>query len=231
MSPMTENDKPIAVAQICRLLLEGELMAAKQTARTSLPFEPVPKKQRRKKSKENQQAGATSDVLPIGIQPAKRRVSERTRLSVWLRDGYKCRYTNARLVLPPVLELLSLLLPAELPYDNPPHGRYALTHIVMWELWPAVDHVRPVSRSQNTASANALENLVTTSAIRNSEKSASELTALGWELLAPSPTSDWDGLAKWYVQYLTRDESLFEHPTSGKRLMRWYRLLMRASAV
>lgn len=228
---MNENDRSPFVVQICRFLLQGELTAARQVALQSLPFEPVPKKQRRQTSKESQQAGATGGVLPTDAQKAKRSVSEVKKLSVWLRDGFKCRYTNARLVLPQALELLSLVLPDELPFHNPPHGRFDLTHIIMWELWPAIDHVAPVSRSQDTASANALENLVTTSATLNSRKSSSPLSMLGWSLMPPSPTEDWDGLVTWYVTFLSNDTSWFAHPTSGKRLMGWYRRLIRMRVI
>ena len=227
---MTQDNSATAVEQISRYLLEGDRIAARHSALTLLPFEPIPKKRPSKKVQSAQQDTVTGVGLLTESRGATRTVSERVRLAVWLRDGFCCRYSDARLVFPPALELLSLLLPEELPYDNPPHGKYALTHIIMWQLWPAVDHVIPISKSQDTVSANALENLVTTSASRNSEKSASDPSVLGWSLLISSPKAEWDGLVTWYVQYLTRDESWFEHPTSGKRLRRWYRRLVSAIA-
>src|SRR5690606_28004153 len=89
---------------------------------------------------------------------ATRKVNEALRLAVWQRDGFRSRYTGTRLVFPQTLELLSLVLPKELPYDNPPHGKYALTHIIMYELFPVVDHVKSIWGSSDSTLSNSLEN-------------------------------------------------------------------------
>jgi len=146
-------------------------------------------------------------------------------LAIWRRDGFRCRYSGVRLVLPQALELLSIILPEEFPYDDHPHGAYARTHVAMWELWPAIDHVQPIATSRDTESSNCLGNLVTTSARINAEKSSSTLEELGWALQPPEPLSTWDGLVGWYTRYLTRNQVWLDHCSSGPRLTRWYHML------
>lgn len=234
---MEELDKLTVVVEVCELISAGNMDAARETARQSLPFEPIPNRAKRI----NRKSGLAQSLPPtakrdvaIGkeLQPkqslasgSKRRVSEKKKLQVWQRDGFRCRYTKQRLVFPQTLELLSLLLPEELPYDNPPHGKYALTHVIMYELWPAIDHVKAISRSYDSVLANSPDNLVTASAPVNSEKSWNDLDFFRWPLLPPEPLPDWDGLTGWYVQYLNQDPSWFDHPTSGARLKGWYRRL------
>ncbi|MGH7486501.1 MAG: hypothetical protein ACREMY_13020, partial [bacterium] len=78
-------------------------------------------------------------------------------------------------MLPQALELLSLVLPVEFPFDNPPHGAFAKTHIAMWELWPAIDHVEPVTFANDTVLVNRIANLVTASVRVNATKSSRTL--------------------------------------------------------
>jgi hypothetical protein len=70
-----------------------------------------------------------------------------------------------------------------------------------------------------------IENLVTASAPEILDKSSFDLEGLGWSLLPLEPLPDWDGLTSWYIQYLNQYESWFNHPTSGKRLRKWHKLL------
>lgn len=227
---MTENDKSAYVAQICSFLLEGDIAAARQIALTTLPFEPIPRKVQKKIDKAAKLDSLTNNSLPAADDKAnktKRAVPYKTRLAVWQRDGFRCRYTDKRLVFPPVLEILSYVLPNELPYYNPPHGNYDYTHVIMWELSPVIDHVKAVSRSADTRVANALDILATASAFVNSDKDAFDLDELGWTLLPPTPSPDWDGLLTWYVQYLAKHESWLEHPKRSRcRYLRdWYHLV------
>lgn len=216
---MGETDKSKAVAEICGLLFAGKIDAAREIAQLKLPFEPIPK--RVKRTREKSEAGPSPDIV------AARRVTNEKKLKVWQRDGFRCRYTGRRLVFPQTLELLSLVLPNELPYDNPPHGKHSRTHIIMWELWPAVDHQVALCKHEITALANSIHNLVTASTLVNSEKWAYDLDYLGWKVLPAEPMPDWDGLAGWYVQYLNQDNSWFSHATSGRRLQRWYKQLTK----
>lgn len=213
-----EIDKATIVAEICALLLEDNLSDAKSLSSQKLPFQPIPKKARKARSSNNQGVGNAR------AGGASRRVSSKTKLQVWQRDGFRCRYTGTRLVFPQTLELLSLILPQELPYDSPPHGKYELTHEIMWELWPAVDHLIPVSRSSDTVLANAIDNLVTASMPANQGKSSHDLSYLGWTLRKPEPLPNWDGLSTWFVQYLEKNKIWLDDPTFGKRFKDWLKM-------
>lgn len=207
------------VAQICDLLLDGRVREARGVAIGMLPFSPIPNKRRTSQRK--------TGTPPSEKSGAARDVKDPKKLQIWRRDGFRCRYTKQRLVFPQTLELLSLLLPEELPYHNPPHGKYALTHIIMWELWPAIDHVKAISRSYDSILANSVENLVTAAAPVNSEKSSNDIEFFRWPLLSPEPLPDWDGLTAWYVQYLNQDNSWLSHASSGSRLQRWFKQLTK----
>lgn len=215
---MNEFDDASLVASICASLLDNDLEGARNLARERLPFIPIPKKAKsstiEKKEKNNKQGKVT-----------RKGIKEINKLLVWQRDGYRCRYTGKRLVFPQTLELLSLILPQELPYDNPPHGKYDRTHILMWELFPVIDHVVPVRSHSDPVVANNVDNLVTASAMVNSEKSDIYLDDLGWKLHPPEPLADWDGLTTWYVTYLEQNKHWLDHPTSKERLKRGYNLL------
>ncbi|MGH7626789.1 MAG: hypothetical protein ACREOJ_15915 [Gemmatimonadaceae bacterium] len=128
-------------------------------------------------------------------------------------------------MLPQALELLSLVLPVEFPFDNPPHGAFAKTHIAMWELWPAIDHVEPVTFANDTVLVNRIANLVTASVRVNATKSSRTLEQLGWSLRPPEPAANWDGLVGWFVAYLSTHPVWLAHSTSGHRLTKWYDLL------
>ena len=217
---MEHQDDALVVADICRLLLDGYQVQAREVASRSLPFVPKPKKKPQRKS-----VNTTTKQDKGG---AKRlNLTERRKLEIWRRDGLRSRKSGARLVFPQTLDLLSLLLPSALPYDNPPHGKYELTHILMWELSPAIDHLISVRNSTDTAIANSLDTLIALSAPENSGKSWFALEHLGWSLLPSEPLPDWDGLVGWYVQYLDKDPFWFDHPTSGRRFKRWHRRLSR----
>ena len=216
---MEHQDDALVVADICRLLLDGYQVQARDIASRLLPFVPRPKKKRQRRASD-----ATPEQKEGG---AKRTVSNSIKLEAWQRDGFRSRLSRKRLIFPYALELLSLILPDELPYPNPPNGPYDRTHRIMWELWPAVDHVIPVSNSTDTAIANSLDNLITLSSLENLEKWSFDLGYLGWTLLPPELLPEWDGLVSWYIQYLDQDPSWFDHPTSGRKLKDWHLRLAR----
>ena len=150
-------DKAEIISSVCEQLLRGNTQEAKNLAQTNYPFQAnsyINGKKFRRTNPKSIERGTAKRVPP----------SQKTSLRIWLRDGFRCRYTGVRLIFPQSLELLSVLLPNEFPYDNPPHGAYIKTHIAMWELWPAIDHVNPVALSSDSKSVNNIDNLVTTSA-------------------------------------------------------------------
>lgn len=84
------NEKSSVIAAACRALSVGEPEGAASLLHRDYPFAPEP---------------ITKRVYgPV----------ESTR--VFMRDGFRDRYTGERLIFPPVLRLLSAALPTEFPY-------------------------------------------------------------------------------------------------------------------
>src|SRR5215208_1783869 len=162
-------EKSAAIAAVCRALAGGAVDSAVSILKREYPFAPKPIVKR--------QCGAI----------------ESTR--VFVRDGFLDRYTGERLVFPPVLRVLSKVLPAEFPYH--PNWKTDLTHPAYWEVGATIDHVVPVSRGGPDAESN----WVTTSMARNSAKMNWTLGELGWTLLPPGDFREWDGLISWFLEY------------------------------
>ena len=88
------------------------------------------------------------------------------------------------------LRVLSILLPYEFPYH--PNWKVEVTHPAFWELFPTIDHEIPVS----SGGLDEQSNWVTTSQLMNAEKANWSLDQLGWRLLDPAPSGEWDGLTR-----------------------------------
>lgn len=149
----------------------------------------------------------------VGTSKASRRYTERQSLRVFYRDGFIDRYSGIQLVHPGALRLLSVVLPDEFPAHR--NGDTSKSHFAGWELFPSIDHLVPVARG----GADDETNWVTTSMLRNSAKSLWTLQELGWALVPAGDMTAWDGLTRWYVDYLTlHPELLIEQ----QYLRRWF---------
>jgi hypothetical protein len=181
------TEKGSAIAAVCQALLTGNLEQASSLAKRDYPFAP--------------EAITKREYGPI----------ESTR--VFVRDGFVDRYTGDRLIFPPVLRVLSQVLPAEFPYH--PNWKTDVTHPAYWEVVATVDHVIPVTRG----GVDDESNWVTTSMARNSAKMNWKLEDLGWTLHPAGKIKDWDGLLGWFVDYSEA------HPeTLGRGVIRaWHR--------
>lgn len=151
--------------------------------------------------------------------PENRRYSEAQSVQVFQRDGFIDRYSGQRLVFPGVLRLLSKLLPQEFPFH--PNWKMAETHPAYWELFPTVDHVIPIARG----GADSESNWVTTSMLRNSAKANWMLEELGWSLMLPGSLADWDGLGRFFLEFIDSERTLLE----DEYLRRWHRAAARLS--
>lgn len=149
----------------------------------------------------------------IAITKTSRKYTERQCLRVFYRDGFTDRYSGARMVHPGALRTLSAVFPDEFPAD--PNWEMTRSHFAFWELFPSIDHIVPVSRG----GADDETNWVTTSMVRNSAKAHWTLEELGWTLVAPGRSAEWDGLAGWFVGHLERHPELALDPYLG----RWFR--------
>lgn len=127
-------------------------------------------------------------------------------MQTFLNDGFTDRYCGQRLVFPGTLRLLSLQLREQFPFH--PHWKMEATHPAYWELFPTIDHVHPVTRG----GADAPSNWVTTSQLRNSQKSNWTLDELGWELVPSRSLEDWDGLTRWCLRFLEGHPALSSEP-------------------
>lgn len=97
---------------------------------------------------------------------------------------------------PPVLRLLSNLIPEEFPFHK--NWKMSECHIAYWQLLPTIDHIIPVTRG----GLDEESNWVCTSQLKNSAKSNWLLEELVWELYEPGNTNEWNGMLYWIMDYI-----------------------------
>lgn len=139
-------------------------------------------------------------------------------ITIFIRDGFIDRYSGQRLVFPPVLRLVSNLMPDAFPFQK--NWKMSECHIAYWHLFPTIDHIIPVSRGGEDKDVN----WVSTSMLRNSAKSQWLLEELGWVLHSPGDLKEWDGLIHWFMKY-TKD-----HPEilNDSYISKWRKAAIRA---
>jgi hypothetical protein len=134
-------------------------------------------------------------------------------MRVFLGDGFIDRYSGKHLVFPGILRVLSILLPDEFPYH--PNWKVEMTHPVFWGLFATIDHVVPVSRG----GLDEQSHWVTTSQLMNAAKANWSLDQLGWRLLDPVPSGEWDGLTRWCLEFVRSQRNLM----MNEYVRRWVR--------
>lgn len=162
-----------------------------------------------------------SEYPHVSFVPAGRNYSKIECVQVFRRDGYVDRYSGQRLVFPGSLRLLSLLLPAELPFHR--NWKMQSCHLMWWELYPTVDHIVPVARG----GSDEVANWVTTSMLRNGAKSNWTVEELGWQMLPPGNIDEWDGLTRWCLDQVERQPQLVRKDSA---LRQWIAAAKRAEA-
>lgn len=143
----------------------------------------------------------------------------RRALRIFLRDGFIDRYSGERLVFPGSLRLLSLLLPDEIPYQLNWNSE---CDPLYWALYPTLDHVVAVARG----GADCADNLVCTSMLLNAQKGQWTLEELGWNLLPPGDSAIWDGMLRWFLEYVQAHEQV--QVLFDASLRRWHRAALWA---
>src|SRR5437762_6078187 len=146
-------DKSRVLAGVCEALRSGNPIEASGLLRNGYPF--------------------------VSVPPARREYGPLDATRVFVRDGFIDRYSGTRLVFPPVLRVISLILPEQFPYH--PNWKTDRTHAAFWELGATIDHVVPITRG----GVDDESNWVTTSMVKNSAKSNSTLEETGWKLHPP----------------------------------------------
>ncbi len=180
--------KAESISTICEVLSSQGASEASGVARQEYPFVPA-------------------------LPSVTRKYTEAKALRVFARDGFVDRYSGDLLVFPPVLRVLTALLPHDFPFHR--NWKMEETHQAYWELFPTLDHVVPVARGGRDDE----DNLVSTSMFRNSAKANSTLEELGWSLHAPGDLSQWDGMLVWCMEFIENDRKLLKDNYIG----RWHR--------
>lgn len=157
------------IARVCGLLAYERVEDAKDTLLDVYPFSP--------------QAFSKRSYGPV----------EMTR--VFKRDGFIDRYSGDRLIFPPVLRVISTVLPEDFPFH--PNWKTDVTHPAYWEVGATIDHLVPVT----LGGPDEETNWMTTSMARNSAKMNWTLEDLGWQLHQPGDLADWDGMFGWFLEY------------------------------
>lgn len=93
-------------------------------------------------------------------------------------------------------------------------------HIAYWELVATIDHVKPIARGGLDEEAN----WATTSMRRNSIKANWTLEELNWELCPAGDINTWDGMTKWYTEYLESHKEFLK----TQYYRNWYNAILRA---
>jgi len=160
---------------------------------------------------------ARREYLFSAVPSELRRFTEIQALRVFIRDGFIDRYSGNQLLFPPVLRVLSSVLPAEFPFHR--NWKMSETHQSYWELFPTLDHIIPVARG----GADNEDNIVSTSMLRNSAKSNWKLEELGWSLHPPGDIRQWDGMLAWFMEYIDKNPQ----KTKEKYIARWHKAALR----
>lgn len=181
------------IEKVCRAIGNGAITDAKKVIENNYPFTPL-----------------INEV---------RRYGEYQKTLIFLRDGFVDRYSGEKMVFPPVLRLMSHLMPNEFPFHR--NWKMAECHLTYWQLLPTVDHIVPVSRGGRDEESN----WVSTSQLRNSAKSNWLLEELGWQVHKPGNLKEWDGMVKWFRAYVSNNRDLLE----DKYILTWYKALLRAT--
>ncbi|HEY5562785.1 MAG TPA: HNH endonuclease [Clostridiaceae bacterium] len=159
-----------------------------------------------------------NDNYPFKYKETKCRSYTKIKLTrVFIRNGFIDRYSGEKLVFPGTLMILSKELPIEFPYQK--NWKMTECHIAYWHMYPTADHITPIARG----GTNDEDNLVTTSMLRNSSKSNFTLEELGWKLYPQGDIKEWDGLIKWFIDYVDKHNTLLE----DNYIKEWYRAAIK----
>ncbi|MEV8265741.1 HNH endonuclease signature motif containing protein [Microbacterium sp. NPDC077057] len=131
---------------------------------------------------------------------SSRRVSDRTRAEVFLRDGFVCTYCGGRTIPRCILAAISDVFPDGFPYYA--HYRRGTVHPAYWALAPEADHVL----AHAGGGSSDPENLTTLHAMCNTRKSSLDAASLS-VAAAPAHDSEWDGLLSRYARIVAAGEN------------------------
>jgi hypothetical protein len=96
------------ISRACIALAEGELEVAKRIVELEYPHRV--------------------------LRSNNRNYTEYQSIKIFIRDGFIDRYSGKRLIFPPVLRLLSKLMPEVFPFHK--NWKMSECHIAYWQLFP-----------------------------------------------------------------------------------------------
>jgi 5-methylcytosine-specific restriction endonuclease McrA len=139
---------------------------------------------------------AARAIAEIRFEPAPRRTEKwptRTVIAqVYRRDFYHCRYCGEKVILTPVMRLVSRLYPGEFPYH--PNWKSDATHPAFVSRSATLDHVVPIADGGDPLDP---ANLVTACWGCNRRKGDLRLEEIGWALVEPAD-HEWHGLEELF---------------------------------
>ena len=186
---------PDAIAAACHELGEARIDRARKIISSEYPFDPG-------QVEADHRKGLTSEQ----------------RMRIFARDGFIDRYFGNRLYFAGALRILSFVIPEEFPYH--PNWKRTEGHDAYWQLQATIDHVTPLSKGGR----HEEENLVTTSQLHNGAKGNRSLKEMiGWKLVHGGRMEDWDGMIKWYIEYIDQNPKWLKNST----LSDYYRMAKR----
>lgn len=197
------TDTTDLIAEAVGHALVGDLSGAAETARQIDPDERWAEKRSTRRAAV---AAARASEIPTRIVKGQegRNVAAETRLAVFARDHYICRYAHCgrRTLDERVFAALSRLIPDSLPYHQ--HWAKSKAHPLCWTHLASFEHVVPWSAGGD----HSEENLVTTCSLCNYSKMELTVEQLGWTLRpAPGASEVWDGLSGSLEGLVALDQS------------------------
>lgn len=144
-------------------------------------------------------------------------LSEAAQLKIFRRDGFIDRFTGQKVFLPPVLTVLSEMLPDVFP--NHPNWKRDETHQAHEMFNATIKKIIPNRPADEF-------NLVTVSSKTKFVVANATLEDLGWKLLSLEEIDDirWDGMTDWFVRYVDEHRELLE----TSLIARWYKAVQNS---
>ena len=187
-----DNSRADALVYACLALEAGSVNAAEKIIATGFPF-----------------SGYLNDEKPL---------SEATQLKIFRRDGFVDRFTGQKVFLPPVLTVLSEMLPDVFP--NHPNWKRDETHQAHEMFTATVKKIIPNRPADEF-------NLATAAYKTKAAKANATLEDLGWKILSLEEIADlrWNGMTGWFMNYVDDHRDLLSVPL----IARWYKAVQNSA--
>jgi len=137
-------------------------------------------------------AALTEIRFEVAARKKERWPSRTVIAKIYARDHYQCRYCRERLILTPIMRLVSRLYPEQFPYH--PNWKADCTHPAFITRSATLDHVVPLAAGGDPVDP---DNLVTACWGCNRRKGDLRLEEIGWSLVEPSDQG-WNGLTELF---------------------------------